>query len=154
MVSIQPSPDGYQRPHLAVYCLLFAGAKLLMLRRTGTKYASGFWSVPAGHVDENESLLAAASREMEEETGLEVRPEAWSLVTLMHRRASERTVIDVFVKASHFTGTLVNREPTKHADLAFYEPSNLNGQMIPYVEAVVGRFAGGQMPEVLLGYGW
>ncbi|MBV9753851.1 MAG: NUDIX domain-containing protein [Hyphomicrobiales bacterium] len=143
-------------PLLAVYCVVLKGARLLLLKRTGTKYANGFWSVPAGHVDRGEPLLAAASRELEEETGLIVAPKAWSLLALMHRRTEERTVIDVFVKAEMFTGEPTNREPNKHGGLGFSSMADLPSPIVPYVARVVSLIEyhrDGRSPYVLE-YGW
>ena len=48
------------------------GDEVLLVRRArGT--AEGQWSIPGGRVEFGESLKAAVAREVEEETGLEVR---------------------------------------------------------------------------------
>jgi ADP-ribose pyrophosphatase YjhB (NUDIX family) len=43
--------------------------KLLLIRRANNPY-KGEWALPGGFVDENESLEAAAQRELKEETGM------------------------------------------------------------------------------------
>jgi 8-oxo-dGTP diphosphatase len=146
----------HQRPLLAIYCLVLRGPQLLLLKRTGTKYASGFWSVPAGHVDQGEPLLAAASRELEEETGLIVAQRAWSLVAFMHRQTEQRSIIDVFLRTEEFSGDLMNREPEKHGALGFRDISELPSPVVPYVKEVLARIGpkqGGGAP-FLLQYGW
>jgi len=146
----------HQRPLLAVYCLVLKGRELLVLKRTGTEYANGFWSVPAGHVDQRESLLAAASRELEEETGLLVTEKAWSFVALMHRQTERRNIIDVFLKAEEFSGDLTNREPEKHGALGFRNISELPRSVVPYVKEVLDRIGSEQAGATpfLLQYGW
>lgn len=146
----------HQRPLLAIYCLVLRGPELLLLKRTGTKYASGFWSVPAGHVDQGEPVLAAASRELEEETGLIVAQNAWSLVALVHRQTRQRSIIDVFLRTEEFSGDLTNREPEKHGALEFRDFSELPSPVVPYVKEVLARIGaeqGGATP-FLVQYGW
>lgn len=45
--------------------------RLLMIKR-GTAPGKGQWSIPGGRIEAGESAVAAAAREVEEETGLQV----------------------------------------------------------------------------------
>lgn len=56
---------------------LHGGLHVLLVRR-GWPPFEGCWAFPGGHVDEGEDVLAAAKRELEEETGL--RAEGLTLV--------------------------------------------------------------------------
>ncbi len=56
-----------------VECLIVKDEKVLLLKRSETsKKFPGYWIGPGGHVDENEDILTAAIREVEEETGVKV----------------------------------------------------------------------------------
>ncbi|WP_247729408.1 NUDIX hydrolase [Halovivax limisalsi] len=55
------------------------GASVLLIER-GAGADIGAWALPGGHVDANESLSNAAARELEEETGVRVAPDALSLL--------------------------------------------------------------------------
>src|SRR6266581_4607988 len=84
---------------VAAYVFLTNGrGELLLLRREGTGWCDGLWSVPAGCVEVGESARSAAARELAEETGVVLKP--WDLlpVHVMHRRESdpERVWVDVF----------------------------------------------------------
>lgn len=65
----------YPRPSLTVDCIVFGldeseQLKILLIRR-GTEPFAGKWAVPGGFVQMEESLEAAARRELQEETGVE-----------------------------------------------------------------------------------
>jgi len=63
----------HPRPAVTVDVVLFTrlkrGARVLLIRRKLEPF-KGRWAFPGGFVDDNESLEAAASRELFEETGL------------------------------------------------------------------------------------
>ena len=59
-------------PKLAVVVLITVDAKLVMVRRA-IEPAMGRWSFPAGYVDRGEPVEEAGTREVKEETGLDVR---------------------------------------------------------------------------------
>ncbi len=47
--------------------------RILLLKRSATdRHLRGPWEIPGGKLDENQDLLAARTREIEEETGLQV----------------------------------------------------------------------------------
>lgn len=72
-----PSYD-YPRPALTVDIAVFrgvAGDREVLLVRRGEDPFAGMWALPGGFVEEDESLEAAARRELLEETGLEPRGE-------------------------------------------------------------------------------
>lgn len=49
--------------------------KILLLQLANNKSEKGFWGVPAGKLEANESPQAAAKRELFEETGIIINPE-------------------------------------------------------------------------------
>ena len=64
MSNLQPS-----HPQLAVSAAIFRDGKILLVRRARFP-AKGFYSLPGGRVEFGESLHAALSREIGEETAL------------------------------------------------------------------------------------
>ena len=53
--------------------MIYSGSKILWIRR-GLEPCKGLWAMPAGFMEQGESLQQAAVRELKEETGLEIAP--------------------------------------------------------------------------------
>lgn len=63
----------YPRPAFTVDTVMFCGpaeARKILLVRRGAEPFAGTWALPGGFVDEDERPVAAARRELAEETGL------------------------------------------------------------------------------------
>lgn len=73
-----------EAPALAVGVFVLAADGQVLLIKRGKAPARGRWSVPGGKVNFGEGLSDAARREVREETGLVIEPEA--LVTVIERR--------------------------------------------------------------------
>src|SRR5688572_33195750 len=82
---------------VTVHLLFFRGDQVLLLRRFNTGYADGQYSVPAGHLDGDETVTAAARREAVEETGLAIEVEDICFSSVMHRIDGDERV-DFFVE--------------------------------------------------------
>ncbi|MEG3112983.1 NUDIX domain-containing protein [Pantoea sp. T14] len=57
------------KPHVTVACLVHAQGELLVVEEQINGCAT--WNQPAGHLEADETLLAAAQRELYEETGID-----------------------------------------------------------------------------------
>ena len=61
------------KPHVTVACIVQAEGELLVVEET--VHGKATWNQPAGHLEADESLLEAASRELYEETGIQAEME-------------------------------------------------------------------------------
>lgn len=109
--------------------------ELLLLRRFGTGYMDGSYSVPAGHVDGGESARAAMLREIYEEVGVELTEGDITFGHVMHRNqvSEPHERIDFFYVTKDFSQPINNCEPDKCDELRWVDPSNPPQNMVEYV---------------------
>lgn len=144
-----PPSNRFTMP-VAVHLFLIRDGRVLLLRRANTGYEDGSYSVPAGHLDGSEEVIAAAIREAREEIGIALAPSAVSVVAVMHQR-SDVEYIDFFVSASEWSGEIVNAEPHKCDDLAWYPLEALPTNTIPYIRRALANYRRGLWFD---SYGW
>lgn len=121
---------------VTVHLLFFRGDQVLLLRRFNTGYADGQYSVPAGHLDGGETVIAAARREGLEETGVRIEAEDIAFSSVMHRRDGDERV-DFFVHIHAWQGEPVNTEPEKCDELCWVSVNRLPDNVIPYVKKAI-----------------
>ncbi|MEN3533954.1 NUDIX domain-containing protein [Microbispora sp. ZYX-F-249] len=155
---------GRYRPVVDVHLVLTDsgtdGGNVLLGRREGTGYADGEWQImPSGHLEDGESVVDTAVREAREELGVEV--DGCEVVHVMHHRNAGGTArIGMFLVARTITGTPVNAEPHKCAELGYFPMDRLPERTVPYaragVEAVRRALAAGHDagPPVFSLHGW
>lgn len=61
------------KPHVTVACVVQAQGKFLVVEETIN--GKVLWNQPAGHLEADETLVQAASRELREETGIRALPQ-------------------------------------------------------------------------------
>ncbi len=119
-----------------VHLLFFRDEKILLLRRFQTGYRDGEYSVPAGHLDGNETVRAAALREAAEEVGVKIQPDDLLFSSVMHRNEGDERV-DFFVIVRAWQGEPFNNEPHKCDELRWEDVKSLPANMIPYVRRAI-----------------
>lgn len=115
----------YQNPRLVVGCVPEYEGRILLCRRA-IEPRRGFWTVPAGFMENGETLQQAAARETREEALAEVQ--VGSLLTVIHVLHAQQ--VHVFFRARLLAPTfgagaeslevdLVRPEDIPWADMAF-----------------------------------
>ena len=130
---------------VTVHLLFFRDDQILLLRRFNTGYADGQYSVPAGHLDGGETVMAAAAREAEEEVGVRLKQDHMTFATVMHRMEGDREDerVDFFVHVHQWQSEPFNAEPDKCDDLCWTDIHQLPVNMVPYVrQALENHWSG------------
>jgi 8-oxo-dGTP pyrophosphatase MutT (NUDIX family) len=123
----------------AAYVVLRRGDQVLLLLRANTGYMDGYWAVPAGHVEKDESVLAAAIREVREEVGVEIAPADLVPITAMHRTGG----------TGEWTGEPRLLEPEKADGLDWFALDKLPDPVVPHEARVLAALHGGSLPAVI-----
>ena len=130
---------------VTVHLLFFRDDQILLSRRFNTGYADGQYSVPAGHLDGGETVLAAAAREAEEEVGVRLEQGHMTFSTVMHRMEGDQEDerVDFFVQVHQWQSEPFNAEPDKCDDLCWTDIHQLPVNMVPYVrQALENHWSG------------
>ncbi len=121
------------------YLLLIDNGKILLSRRFQTGYHDGDYSLPAGHIEEHETITQGTVREIKEEIGIKIKPVDLCLVHVMHRRDTDERV-DYFFVAKKWKGKPINKELHKCNDLNWFSLKKLPANTIPYIHTAVQNF--------------
>ena len=121
---------------VTVHLLFVDENRILLARRFNTGYRDGEYSVPAGHLDGNETVIAAGIREAKEEVGETLEAIDMTFSSVMHRVEGDERV-DFFIQVHKWSGEIVNAEPDKCDDLRWTNVNDLPANIIPYVARAI-----------------
>ncbi|MEU8914647.1 NUDIX domain-containing protein [Streptomyces nigrescens] len=158
-----PSPQAL-KPALESMTLLVAAVivhdkesnRVVLLQRSEqAKFAQGMWDLPVGKSEPGEPVTATAVRELHEETGLTVKPEALRIAHVIHGawgvEAPNGFLTIVFV-ADEWSGEPENREPKKHAQVQWASTDSIPEEFVGTTASALHRYLASG-PEVSLD-GW
>lgn len=110
----------YEVKKIAVIFIIKKDDKVLFLKRENTGKCDGYYMLPGGHVDEGETVLQAAVRELKEELNIMVAED-----DLIFRLIEPtKTHIHFFFEVKKYQGVIKNNEPEKHAAADFLDLEN------------------------------
>lgn len=107
--------------------------QIFLLRRANTGWRDGWWTVPAGHVEEGESPTHAAIRELREEVGITttVNDLQSPLVYFYPADDGLHERVSIFFTVTNYTGTVTNQEPQKADQGEWFALEALPDTIIP-----------------------
>lgn len=97
--------------------------KILLFYRTDGYFKDGWWVLPAGHVEENETATETVIRECKEELGIDVLTEDIKFSHIVFNLSGENKRMDFYFNVQKFSGELGNMEPTKCEKMTFFDIS-------------------------------
>jgi ADP-ribose pyrophosphatase YjhB (NUDIX family) len=109
-------PELVAWPRAAASAAIFRGARVLIAER-GAGPMRGMWSLPGGKIEPGETAAAAAIREIQEETGLDVALAGLLDLHEVIRRNGTGDVQLHYIIAVHY-GTCMSGEPRAATDIS------------------------------------
>ena len=121
---------------LAVFvCLLLEkNNKVLLLKRANTGWMDGYWHIPGGSLEENESLSQAVVRESKEELAITVDPKHVKLIAIKH---FNKTKFGFYFLAHEWQGEPKNNEPSLCSEIGWFSKDALPENISPQARSVV-----------------
>lgn len=132
---------------------------VLLQRGPRAKFGQGMWDLPLGKSEPGEPITATAVRELYEETGLVVRPEALEVAHVVHGSqgvAAPNGFLTVVFATHDWTGEPENREPDKHAQVRWFDVAALPqapGEFVRSSAGALRRYLDGGPLISLAGWG-
>ena len=111
---------------------------------------NGFYGLPSGKVEHDESFVQCAIREAKEEVGVKLSESQLTQVHTMHRKA-ETYWVDVYFEASGYKDEPYNAEPHMHSELEWLNISDLPKNTIPAVAEALKNISAG---KIYSEFGW
>ncbi len=104
--------------------VLVRSKRVLLVRRNASRdWAPNCWDAPGGHMEHGESEFEALRRELLEELGIRVAPEAVRLVAHLTGADYDARVFVV----DQWSGSPGNRAPEEHDEIAWFGEEQLPG---------------------------
>jgi 8-oxo-dGTP diphosphatase len=116
---------------------------LFLVKRKNSAWAESQWNFPGGLVEEDESIMQAAIRETQEEIGVTVKANDFSLTHVLdvHKGGTnDKSIYGFYFMTSVWSGNACNNEPEKIADAQWFDvnalPDNITEHALLAIEAL------------------
>jgi ADP-ribose pyrophosphatase YjhB (NUDIX family)/GNAT superfamily N-acetyltransferase len=126
------------------HLLLVQDGCVLLSRRANTGFRDGEYSVPAGHIEPDETARECMVREAREELGLAIHLDDLQVAHVMHRHENEHR-IDFFWLARRWQGEPEIVEPDKCDGIGWFPLDDLPGNIVPYVRKAIEEYLSGHV---------
>lgn len=122
------------RSVIGLHLVLAQEDRVLLGLRTGTAWRDGWWHVPAGHLEEDESFLAGVVRQAREELGIALAEEDLAVAHTVHDHDPEtrESRLQIFFTTNQYAGRPHAAESNKCAELKWWPLSALPVKLVRY----------------------
>ena len=134
---------------VSVHLLIFDDNKILLSKRKNTGFCDGFYSLPSGKLENNESVSQCMIREAKEE--LDINLEKFNVIHIMNRKGIDSVRIDYFFLCKKYNGVIKNNEVHKCGGLKWCDVNELPKNTIGYVKSAINDIMNNQSFSE---YGW
>jgi 8-oxo-dGTP diphosphatase len=131
-----------------LHLILRQGDRILLGLRSNTGFADGLYHLPAGHLEDGETVTVGAIREAREELGVDIDPADLHLAHVMHNRCGR---LSLFFEVARWSGDIVNAEPHKCKALDWFTVDRLPSNMVRYAMVALDLIRNGSTLGL---YGW
>jgi 8-oxo-dGTP diphosphatase len=122
--------------------LLDSDGKALFGLRQNTGFLDGTYHLPAGHLEEGESVVQAVIREAREEIGVTIDPQDVEFAHIMHSPLTGGRA-SFFFCVRQWEGTPANLEPDKCGELRWFALDELPETLLSYCRVALEHIAEG-----------
>jgi len=113
--------------------ILIQDDKVLLGLRRKTEYFAGYWSLPVGHVEDEEPFQQTLKREFAEELGLEVIKATFFCVKI----DEDLSIYHQIFIVEDYNGDAVNLEPDLCSELSYFGLDNLPKKLTPITKEIL-----------------
>src|SRR5690349_1831504 len=138
-------------PYTAGFTIMRQGNKVVFVLRENAGWMNGYYGVPAGKVEKNETFTECAAREAKEEVGVDVKLEDLTCVHICHRMGDDSEWVDAYFEASSWKGEPYNAEPAVHSKFEWLDLDDLPENIIPSQRHALEQIKAGKAYSE---YGW
>ena len=139
----------YRSPRILVSCIVYCGDRILMCRRA-QEPSRGTWTIPAGFMEEGETIEQTATRETKEETGVDIDPDdldLYSVLSIPHMnevyltlRTEIKVLPELVAGQESLDVAMIGEHDIAHEDWAFASELVRNQAAILFREIRSGVF--------------
>ncbi|MFC5957065.1 NUDIX domain-containing protein [Streptomyces pratens] len=128
---------------------------VLLQRSESAKFAQGLWDLPVGKSEPGEPITETAVRELYEETGLTVKPEALKVAHIIHGAwgvEAPNGFLTVVFAAHEWTGEPENRELRKHSQVRWVDANAIPDAFVDTTASALHQYLRGSSQVSLNGW--
>ena len=118
---------------VAVHIFFIKKGKIFLIKRINTGFQDGKWSVPAGRLEINETIMQAAIREAKEEVGAKIKANNLKKILIMSHRDKRGERLYCFFICRKWENNLEKIEVNICSDARWFNIKKLPNNMVKHV---------------------